>query len=269
LNPLPDDASREVTLQFSSGFAARVVFYACLAVEVLLVLLDYHVNFGRLTDSGALRRLTNIAREDGLASWFGTTQTLFVGLTAWVLWMSVRVSGATWWRRGGWFLVAAIFTYMAIDDAAQLHERLGAAYRGTGGAGSGIFPSFAWQIIFVPTLGTALLVSGAFLWKELQTRSARLLVAAAILMFAAAVVLDFFEGLDRDHSLNPFTFLAARYDLAAYTEARFGQSSFTTLVHFSRSIEEFLEMLANTCFWTALVSHLRTTMPDIRLRTTG
>ena len=244
------------------------MFYTCLLVEIGFVLLDYHVNFGRLTESGALRRLSNIAREDGLASWFGTTQTLFVGLTAWVLWTSVRLAGAPRWRRGGWLLIALLFTYMAVDDGAQLHERLGAAYGSAGGAGSGIFPSFTWQVLLVPVLGTAVMLSGLFLWKELDSRGAKLLVAAAILMFGAAVGLDFFEGLSAKHPWNPYTAIAARYDLAPFTKARFGQSPYTTLVHFSRSIEEFLEMLANTCFWTALVGHLRTTMPEIRLRAT-
>ncbi len=59
------------------------VFACILLLEIAFVLLDYHVNYGRLTEIGAIRRLTNIAREDGLASWFGTTQTLLVALTAW------------------------------------------------------------------------------------------------------------------------------------------------------------------------------------------
>ena len=261
------DASREVTLQFSSRFAARVVFYTCLSLEIGFVLLDYHVNFGRLSETGAIRRLSNIAREDGLASWFGTTQTLFVGLTAWILWTGVLLGGAPRWRRAGWLLVAVLFTYMAVDDGAQLHERLGTAFGSA--AGAGVFPSFAWQVLLVPVLGTAVMASGLFLWHELQTRGARLLIVAAIVMFAAAVGLDFFEGLSATHTWNPYSAIAARNDLEPFTQARFGQSPYTTLLHFSRSIEEFLEMLANTCFWTALVGHLRTTIPDIRLRATA
>jgi uncharacterized membrane protein len=263
LSAHPGDTSREVTLQFSSRFAARVVFVACLAIEIGLVLLDYHVNFGRLTDSGALRRLTNIAREDGLASWFGTTQTLFVGLTAWVLWIGVRASGGARWRRVGWALVAMLFTYMAIDDGAQLHERLGSAYAAA--AGRGVFPSFAWQVLLVPVLGAAVMASGGFLWLELQARGARLLIVGAILLFAVAVGLDFFEGLSAQHPWNPYTPIIARYDISEFTQARFRQSPYTTLLHFSRAIEEFIEMLANTCFWAALVGHLGT-MPTVRLR---
>ena len=73
---------------------ARRVFVCCLLIEVGFVLLDYHVNYGRLTEVGAMRRLTNIAREDSLASWFGTTQTLLVALTAWVVLWLVAAAGA-------------------------------------------------------------------------------------------------------------------------------------------------------------------------------
>ncbi len=94
----------------------------CVLLEVAFVLLDYHVNYGRLIDVGAIRRMTNIAQEDGLASWFGVTQTLFVALTSWVLWLMVCAAGANRWRRFGWLVVSVVFSYMAVDDGAQLHE---------------------------------------------------------------------------------------------------------------------------------------------------
>jgi hypothetical protein len=262
----PETTGREVRLQFSSGFAARAIFVACLFFEIVLVVLDYQVNYGRLTDSGALRRLTNIAREDSLASWFGTTQTLFVALTAWMLWLAVRMAGAARWRSAGWLLVAVLFSYMAVDDGAQLHERLGAAYSAAGGTGTALFPSFSWQVMLVPVLGTAVVACALFLWKELRTPGAVLLIAGAVCMFAAAVALDFFEGLSTDHPWNPYAAFVRRYDIADFTRSRFGQSPYATLLHFSRSVEEFLEMLANTCFWAALVGHLGHAMPEIRVK---
>lgn len=255
-------------LDISTRSAARVVFWGCLAFEVVLVLLDYHVNYGRLTDVGALRRLTNIAREDSLASWFGTTQTLLVALTAWGLWLGARAARASGWNRSGWLLVAVLFTYMAVDDGAQIHERIGAAYRAADGLGTTLFPSFAWHVLYVPVLGAAVLGSGVFLWWELRDRWSVALVAAAIAMFAVAVGLDFFEGLDPDHAWNPYSAITREYDLSSFTRARFGQSPYATLVHFSRSIEEFLEMLANTCFWTALVRHVGVVMPSVRFQPT-
>ena len=91
--------SPSIDLSVDPTQVARRVFICCLLIEVGFVLLDYHVNYGRLTEVGAMRRLTNIAREDSLASWFGTTgttQTLLVALTAWVvLWLSCAL-GFSW-----------------------------------------------------------------------------------------------------------------------------------------------------------------------------
>jgi hypothetical protein len=58
------------------------VFLTCVAIELLLVWLDYSVNYGRWTRIGAVRRLVNIPREDGLAGWFQPVQTLLVAGTA-------------------------------------------------------------------------------------------------------------------------------------------------------------------------------------------
>ena len=172
-------------LQLSLDFTriGRWVLGCCVLLEVAFVLLDYHVNYGRLTEVGAMRRLTNIAREDGLASWFGTTQTLLVGLTAWSILLLVRASHAPRWRRAGWVVVAAMFTYMAVDDGAQLHERLGtlssALSERAGSSPLDLFPSYAWQILFVPLFGMFGIALAGFLWHELHDRIALILVGSA------------------------------------------------------------------------------------------
>src|SRR4029079_1479108 len=80
--------------------------------------------------------------------------------------VTARPRARSRWRSLGWAVVAAFFTYMAIDDGTQFHERIGTAvsvmHRRGAGPQSGdlfaAFPSYAWQIVFVP--GLALL--GAF-----------------------------------------------------------------------------------------------------------
>ena len=182
---------------------ARWVFACCLILEIAFVLLDYHVNYGRLTEVGAIRRLTNIAREDGLASWFGTTQTLLVALTAWGILLLTRAGQAPVWRRGGWLIVAITFTYMAVDDGAQLHERLGtlssALQDGSRSSLLDLFPSYAWQVLFVPLFSLFGVMLAVFLWYELDGRAALLLVVSALACFAVAVGLDFIEGLNGPH----------------------------------------------------------------------
>src|SRR3972149_11720348 len=101
-----------VELRVDWRLLASRVLLLCLATELTFVVLDYHINYGRLIDVGAMRRLLNIAREDGLASWFASTQTLLVGLT---LLATFAVD-----RSRGYLILALGFLYMAVDDGAPL-----------------------------------------------------------------------------------------------------------------------------------------------------
>ena len=262
-----------VELSISSARLVRYVFIFCVVAEIGFVLLDYHVNFGRLTDIGAIRRLTNIAREDGLASWFGTAQTLLAALTLWLIYVVVANQQTLRWRRIGWLVLALLFTYMTVDDGAQLHERLGTTYRvireRADPSSLEFFPSYTWQLLFLPAFGALGLFTLAFLWHELTASYSKVLIVTAIACFVMAVGLDFVEGLDRDHRWNLYTTISERYDLAAFTTVRFGQSPYGTLRHFSRSIEEFLEMLANTILWVLFLQQLTVVASDLRVRFTG
>ena len=213
--------------------------------------------------------MTNIAREDGLASWFGTTQTLFVALTAWSLLLLVRARQCPGWRRAGWFVVASMFTYMAVDDGAQLHERFGTLSSVWGDqAGFPVlasFPSFAWQAVFVPVFGLFGLLLALFLWKELRSLAAFALVLSALACLGVAVGLDFIEGLDEDHPWNLYTWIVGRVDLVDFAAVRFRQTPYDALEHFSRSLEEFLEMLANTFLWVTFLGHVPSVTPEVRL----
>ena len=249
---------------------ARFVLIGCIGLELLFVLLDYHVNFGRFTDIGALRRMTNIAREDGIASWFGATQTLLVGLTAWVIVLVVRAQRAASWRLAGWTVAALLFTFMAVDDGAQLHERFGTAVRVSSEddnpAVLAFFPSYTWQVVFGPVFAALGLAMAVFLWRELSDRVSLVLVGTAFCCFAVAVGLDFFEGLDEDHPWNAYAMLTARFDVDTWANARFNRSGYQALDHFARSCEEFLEMLGTTLFWVAFLRSLVAVTPEIRVR---
>ena len=264
--PAANGTADAVVVTIDGHSTARTVFIGCLLLEIGFVLFDYHVNYGRLTEIGALRRLANIAREDGLASWFATSQTLLVGMTAWGFWVGVRARRAELWRQAGWLLVAMLFTYMAVDDGAQLHERFGAAYAAFREQGASRFPSFAWQPLFVPLFGTVGAAAGIFLWRELRSRWATSLVVAAFLLFGIAVGLDFLEGLESDHPWNLYAAAVTSYDMTHFTETRFSQMPYDTLVHFSRSLEEFVEMLANTCIWTAMLGRAGAVIQHVRFQ---
>ncbi|GMQ86732.1 MAG: hypothetical protein BMS9Abin07_2326 [Acidimicrobiia bacterium] len=213
---------------------------------------DVFMNRVDLTDIGAIRRFWNITREDGVASWFGTTQTWMVGLTALLLYLLQRHdTDKPKWRRLGWLIVGLVLLYLAMDDGAQFHERVGTAVRETFGdadsetRGIGFFPSYAWQAVFLPLLSAFAVFVLLFVYHELETQADRLLVVAAIVLLAVAVGIDFTEGLEIDHRLNVQGYLMRNLAWAQ-----------DSVRHYAKSLEEFIEMLAITLLWVALLSHL-------------
>jgi hypothetical protein len=99
---------------------------------------------------------------------------------------------------------------------------------------------------------------GLFLSRELKRSATRALAAAGIICFVAAVGLDFIEGMDKGHPWNLHTLIEEKYELESYT-----------VRHFSKVIEEMLEMLGTTFFWTAFLMHLSRITRRIQIEVVG
>lgn len=238
-------------LEVDTGRFLWAVFLGCLIIEVALVYLDLTINWWRWSDSGAIRRLFNTTREDGLASWFMISQTLVAALVAWMIFTVLVHQATTAGRRIGWFVVAAFFTYMCADDGAMIHERIGTAFKDSTGIGS--FPSYAWQYVLMPFFAMMGVFVLLFLWKDMPRTLDRVKVVAALGCFAVAVGLDFVEGLDDGYRIL--------VEATGWRPATFR--------HFSKSIEEFLEMLAMTIFLVTFLGHLASVAPRLEVRSVG
>ncbi|GAV21257.1 hypothetical protein MMIC_P2239 [Mariprofundus micogutta] len=232
-----------------------LVFLIC--AELFFVVFDIIVNYAEFIEYNSIQRLSNIAREDGLAAWFMTSQTLLAALVLWFLyWLSRNLDGAAAFHRRGWMILALFFTYMSADDGALIHERVGTMIEDmlekseqSGEAGAlaqwlDMFPSYEWQFLlpFFIAIGLYVLY---FLWKVLGVGRPLLMVLAAFSCFGVAVILDFIEGIPADHSLNIYSWLKQAYMLEDYT-----------VDHFAKSLEEFLEMLGISLFLTVFVAQV-------------
>lgn len=215
-----------------------LIFTACLLVELGLVLLDLSINWFRWSDSSAIRRMFNITREDGLASLFAVIQTFVVALSVWVIYalISRKRSGKN--RAGGWLVLALFFSYMVVDDGAMVHERIGTAFKQSN-EDIQLF-SYAWQFLLAPLFVAMGLYMAWFLWQERRIPVRRDWLLAALLCLGAAIVLDFIEGINGGY--QPLVQV-------------FGWSA-KTIAHFSKSVEEFLEMLGMSLFLIFFLNYL-------------
>ena len=105
-----------------------------------------------------------------------------------------------------------------------------------------------------------------FLWHELNTKSSRILLLTAISLQVLAVSLDFVEGLDPEHRWNLYTIISERVELDVWAAERFGETAYDALRHFSKSIEEAIEMAAMSIRWFLCLRHLSHVAGDLRVR---
>jgi hypothetical protein len=250
----------------------RSILIVCVLSELFFVWADFYLNSAYGTEYGPIRRLFNITREDSLSSWFGVTQTWMVAMTMWLIFMMHGQLGAGKATRWGWGILAGAFTYMAMDDGSLIHERLGSTFKDIQEARlaeaapevwnqgvTHIFPSYSWQVLFVPlfaALGVFMLV---FLFRKLRTVKACLGLVLVLGLMATAVGLDFIEGLDEDHDWNVYTHIVDAWDIKEYSVLTFRRPPFDAVRHFSKSLEETMEMLAMTILWVIMLSHLAKT----------
>ena len=158
---------------------------------------------------------------------------------------------------------------MALDDGVELHERLGSTFRilqSSTDKRLSYYPSYPWQVLFLPVYGTLGLFMLAFLWRQAGHRFTRFLLITGVGCFVVATGLDFFEGLDEYHPWNLYGWLADLSGVGEFTMARFNRDAFEAVRHFGKTIEEAIEMLGMTLLWIVFLDHLMRITGEISLR---
>ena len=210
----------------------------CIVIQLSLVICDLTINWLDWSESGAIRRLFNITREDGLASLFAVIQTLAVAVTTWLIALLVSGTHSSRFLRVGWVFLAVFFTVMAIDDGAKVHERLGTVYKENNT--EVYFFSYGWQKIIAPVYALCGVLMAAFLWCLGRDSIRRPFIVAALGLLASAMLIDFWEGVS-----NGYVYLLG-----------IDPKDVDTVTHFSKSLEEFLEMLAMSLLLVAFLEYL-------------
>jgi hypothetical protein len=176
----------------------------------------------------------SLSVEGNLPTWYSSALLLGCGLLLLLNAAGVRQSGAPFFLR--WVLLGAIFVFMSLDEAVELHENLGRFVDLHG------VLHFSWVIpagLIVLCLGLAYL---PFL-RHLPAPTARRFIVAGILYVGGALFLEL--------------------PLGWWTERAGEHSLGYALIDW---VEETLEMLGATLFLLALLRHLREQHGELRLQ---
>lgn len=215
---------------------------------IAFCVIDFVGNRSGWVHADSLRRIFNIAREDSLHNFVSSVQELAIAGVALVMYLHARRT-ETRFARFEWGVALAFFTWVGLDDGAALHERIGTAAEN----GVAFFPSYAWQIIFVPIFTVALLVTGHVLFRTRRAPYTRELFVLAFGCYIVAVGLDYIEGHSGTYG-----------SIASFFNVRYGVVS-----HYFRVVEEFLEDIGASLFLVTLLRHLLYTVGSFRIAVVG
>lgn len=170
----------------------------------------------------------SLVQEANVPTWYSSTTLLVCAVLLGVVARVEREAGSRFALH--WKVLALLFLYLSIDEAAELHELLIEPLRGTLNAG-GLF-HFAWVVPGIALLVVLGLAYARFL-VHLPASTRRLFVAAAATFVGGAVGAEMVGG--------------------AWVESRGFHNLGSVLIW---TVEESLEMLGIAVFVYALLRHL-------------
>lgn len=231
---------QQARLRFEFEWSAVSVLVGLVLVEIGLLTLDV-VSY-RYVEQRELKQMLDLTLEGNIATFFASAQALFVGMAAFAI--STRYPNQP--RRYAWLAIALFFAFIAVDDASQIHERVSTVWGNAALAdGSSLsarvvagFASYWWLLLFLPFFAAAGLAMGIFALSEFGGALPAWLFLAGLAFYANAVVLDYFDAIERSYEPIMQTMGWA----------------LGTARHVYRNVEEFLEMFGTTCILVAFLS---------------
>lgn len=192
-----------------------------------------------IKETTALVRLFHIGEEGNITTWYSALSLLFCAILLAIIGYAKKETADPFTRH--WNVLALIFLYISLDEAASIHEITMRPLQTMFNA-SGIF-YFGWVIIAIPLV---LLFSVMYLkfLLHLPRTFRRLFIIAGVLFVTGALGLELVEGYFYSQELT-----------------RWGP-----IVPLLTTAEEFLEMVGIVVFIYALISYLKQFMKMTEIR---
>jgi len=240
-------------LRFKSDKRVIALISWCSVVVLGLGLADYVIVFLGFYPSKAVREIFDISREDALATWFQSFQTLAISVSLFLIYVSTKAMDHKKWIQRSWLFLSGVFLYLSIDDGARLHERISGALKNALGIYTWLgryFPSYSWQLVLGPIFVMIGFYMLWFLWRHFIRRFSFWLLFVAFALLFLAQSLDFIEGLRHP----PYAELGA---ILGFDERQ--------ILHLSRLVEECLEMFGMGLILNAFLLQLFEMVACIRI----
>ena len=236
--------SMRITLDHN--FPTKNILTIVISIPVFLFFIDslgYHF---RDDIPRKLLVLFDITLEANIPTWYSSMLALFVGMVGILIvehYYNLKQNS----KIAIWLLIALFFVYMSIDDVSQFHERVATAWahyarsadNSISSSLASNFESYYWQLLFLPIFGSIAFAMLYVIKTEFVNKKAQYFFIIGLACFVFAVALDYIDGVDRyyDYIIKQFGF------------------NFKVLEHFSRAVEEMVEMIGLGFILTALLLH--------------
>jgi hypothetical protein len=181
-----------------------------------------------------LVRLINVSEEGNITTWFSALLLLFSAVLFALIAWARSGRGDSYVRH--WNVLAIIFLFMSVDEAARIHELTQGPLRSLLHP-SGIF-HYPWVIVAIPLVLIFVVAYLGFL-RHLPKDTTRLLILAGALYVVGALGMDMIGGLFIDQTVG-------------------GQKVLPLI----QTVEEFLENVGIVVLIYALLSYIQAYLQD-------
>ncbi len=236
------------------NLVAKRVLVVCLVIEGTLVLADIIFNYLDVFNELNIRRIWNIARELSIPTWFASTQTQLMGLTAIIIGL-LQKNATSRLPYFSWLVAGSFFIWIGIDDAMEIHEKLGSAIDNLiYGDTEGNSLSYSWHSYIAPFY----VVFGIYLtyhfWRVMHPHSLFRYVFTGFSCWIVSQGIDFIEGMDD-----------AELIYSCIEEALLIEETYL-IPHTLKVVEETIEMVGTTFLWVGFLYYLGVVINNSALR---
>ncbi len=206
-----------------------IVFF--LSIVIILFSIDMYTYFNGLHNYDLFDEDFNMAAEHNVPTLLSVTIVMLIGFISYLKYYETK--------KYGWLITSIFFIYMGIDDGLVLHEQLAHIFEDT--ISDVEYASYPWHMIVLPFFAFFGAFIVLFLLKEFYETKCKqciFLLLFGFFLYAVAIGLDYYEGMEEEYFYLMGTFRTLFID---------------DIEHLLYAVEEAIEMIGSTFILAAIL----------------